>query len=98
MTLLAYAACSSSGSTTLDAISIAVLAVILVLLSTHAFTTLRFRLGRRGNAGRYAGKEPPTLPYSIPWIGSAFLMRDPHAMYEYLSYAGNINPGLIEAC
>ena len=49
---------------------------------TFLITTCRFHLGHITNP-RNTGKEPPTLPYFIPWVGSALSMiSDPHGFYE----------------
>src|SRR5262245_53597203 len=55
---------------------------ISILVFTFLFTTLRFRLQRLDD-GRFEGKEPPTLPYWIPFVGSAVEMsRNPNGFYK----------------
>lgn len=47
---------------------IAPAAAIIICVLTHAWTTLRYRLALRNTSGLH---EPATLPYTIPWLGSA---------------------------
>ena len=62
-------------------ILVGVVAVILSVCGcTFVFTTWRFRLSSTsyGNGGR-EGKEPPTLPYYIPWLGNLLeYLINPH--------------------
>jgi hypothetical protein len=58
--------------------------VILLLVSTNCITTCRFAyqslIDRRNQ-----GKEPLTLPYSLPWIGSALqITQNTHSFYDYV--------------
>ena len=49
---------------------------------TFLLTFLRFRLQCLGDR-RFKGKEPPTLPYWIPFVGSALgMVRNPHGFYK----------------
>ncbi|KAK8108373.1 hypothetical protein PG984_014174 [Apiospora sp. TS-2023a] len=56
----------------------AFLSVGLIPLLTFTYTSLRFCWQTRRGGGE-VDQEPPTLPYAIPWIGSAFdLIWDTH--------------------
>ncbi|KAI9783662.1 MAG: hypothetical protein M1839_003510 [Geoglossum umbratile] len=62
--------------------SAALVIFLSILTSTFLFTSLRFRLKCLGDM-RLEGKEPPTLPYWIPFIGSSLgMMRNPHGFYK----------------
>ncbi|KAK3315645.1 cytochrome P450 [Apodospora peruviana] len=68
-----------------------VLGVLILLLSTHCFTTCRYLLQSFRNR-RYKGKEPSSLPYQLPGIGSAFqLVTNPHRFFD--SIANRIKDG-----
>jgi hypothetical protein len=59
--------------------------VALVLISTHCFTTCRFVIQSLIDR-RFQGKEPLTLPYSIPGVGNALqAIRNTHNFYEYVT-------------
>lgn len=69
-----------------SASSIALVAVLL-LLSTHCITTIRYSIQRFYDR-RYRGKEPSTLPYVLPGVGSALsLIRNPHGFFNSIVYA-----------
>jgi hypothetical protein len=62
--------------------SAALVIFLSILTSTFLFTNLRFRLQCLGDM-RLKGKEPPTLPYWIPFVGSALgMVRNPHGFYK----------------
>lgn len=59
-----------------------ILATLLLLLLTHCFTTIRYSVQRFRNR-RYQGKEPLTLPYILPGVGSALsLITNPHGFFN----------------
>lgn len=76
--------------------SLMLLAVFAVfsILSTHCFTTLRYLIQSFSDR-RFKGKEPPTLPYQLPGIGSALdLIRNPHGFFDSIAYVlpfGSLN-------
>ncbi|PVH88775.1 cytochrome P450 [Cadophora sp. DSE1049] len=72
-----------TGVAAVDSILLAGFILVAVLGGTSAFTHCRYWLQSRGNAGRFEGREPLTLPYSIPWLGGFSRMMDPHGMYAY---------------
>ncbi|RKK81088.1 hypothetical protein BFJ69_g4000 [Fusarium oxysporum] len=58
------------------------LVAVLLLLSTHCITTIRYSIQRFCDR-RYQGKEPSTLPYVLPGVGSApSLIRNPHGFFN----------------
>lgn len=60
----------------------ALAAVLVFLLSTYCITTIRYLL-QRSRDRRYQGKEPSTLPYGVPGLGSALgLIRNPHGFFK----------------
>jgi len=60
----------------------ALVAVLVLLFSTYCITTIRYWLQRSCNR-RYQGKEPSTLPYGVPGLGSALgLIRNPHGFFK----------------
>ncbi|KAK7978389.1 Cholesterol 7-alpha-monooxygenase [Apiospora saccharicola] len=60
----------------------AALSVAMLFVATYLFTSCRFHL-TSGHDSRFKGKEPPTLPYWIPYLGNAWSMvTDPHSFYE----------------
>ena len=73
----------STGSRLMDVLIVVLLSLISVLASTLVFTECRYWIQSRGNAGRFQGREPLTLPYMVPYLGGAFRMVDPHALYFY---------------
>ncbi|KAM0222085.1 hypothetical protein ACHAPA_009664 [Fusarium lateritium] len=70
-------------ATFLDAsASIFALVALFLLLSTHCITTIRYSMQRFYDR-RYKGKEPSTLPYVLPGVGSAIsLIRNPHGFFK----------------
>jgi hypothetical protein len=54
-----------------------------ILVTTRVYTELRYFIQSRGNAGRFEGREPLTLPYTIPWIGGIPRLMGGHQMYFY---------------
>ncbi|KPA38475.1 cytochrome p450 7b1, partial [Fusarium langsethiae] len=60
----------------------ALVSLLVLLFSTYCITTIRYSLQRISNR-RYQGKEPSTLPYGVPGLGSAFgLIRNPHGFFK----------------
>jgi hypothetical protein len=58
------------------------LAAFVLLFSTYCITTIRYSLQRFSDR-RYQGKEPSTLPYGVPGLGSALgLIRNPHGFFK----------------
>lgn len=56
--------------------------ILISLLSTHCFTTARYII-QSFTDRRYKGKEPSTLPYQLPGVGSALdLVRNPHGFFD----------------
>ena len=53
----------------------------LILGTTWLITELRFQYQSQGGKSRFQGREPPTLPYALPWVGSALKMLSPHDLY-----------------
>jgi hypothetical protein len=49
------------------------IAIFVVLITTWVVTTLEFRrrLSKPNRSGEKADREPVTMPYAIPWLGSA---------------------------
>ena len=72
-----------TGVTVIDGILFSGFILVAVLGGTSALTHCRYWLQSRGNSGRFEGREPLTLPYSVPWLGGFFRMMDPHGMYAY---------------
>lgn len=59
-----------------------ILFALVLLLSTHCFTTVRYSV-QRFRDRRYRGKEPLTLPYTLPGVGSALnLITNPHGFFK----------------
>lgn len=73
----------STGSVAVGAAVHFVTGIGLLLLATRIFTEARFWIQSRRAAGRFQGREPLTLPYTIPWLAGATRMLDGHAMYRY---------------
>ncbi|KAK8076796.1 Cholesterol 7-alpha-monooxygenase [Apiospora phragmitis] len=64
------------------------LSAVLIPLITFIVTSVRFHLQ---SLRREADQEPPTLPYAVPWIGSALnLIWDTH---RFLTYVKKKNGG-----
>jgi hypothetical protein len=62
-----------------------VMAAVLVSCGcTFVFTTSRFRVrSMLYESAKYQGREPPTLPYYIPWLGSTlFYLANPHGFMK----------------
>ncbi|KAK8040055.1 hypothetical protein PG993_008466 [Apiospora rasikravindrae] len=60
----------------------AALSIVMLFVATYLFTSCRFHW-TSGHDSRFRGREPPTLPYWIPWLGNAWSMvTDPHKFYE----------------
>lgn len=61
------------------------LTALILIFSTYVFTKLRYLTSTL--PGRSQGKQPLTLPYWIPFIGSSILMtKNAHAFYESTLY------------
>ncbi|CAG8970673.1 hypothetical protein HYALB_00003428 [Hymenoscyphus albidus] len=73
----------TSGSFAVDVAAYIITSVCTLLLATRIFTEARFWLRSRGAAGRFQGREPLTLPYTIPWLGGATRMMGGHSVYKY---------------
>ncbi|KAM7198353.1 Cytochrome P450 [Rhypophila sp. PSN 637] len=59
--------------------------VLILLLSTHVLTTFRYLFQSFRNR-RYKGKEPSSLPYQLPGVGSALqLVTNPHGFFDSIS-------------
>jgi hypothetical protein len=72
-----------TGIKVLDTTFSILLGVLAIPAGTRAFTECRYWLLSRGNAQRFAGQEPITLPYTIPWVGGFTRMLSPHDCYHY---------------
>jgi len=61
-----------------------VIVILLVFGSTFVYTKLRFRLSSLNyEAQKHQGKEPPALPYYIPWVGSILeYLVNPHGFLK----------------
>lgn len=56
--------------------------LLVLVLSTHCFTTARYLIQSLSDR-RYKGKEPTSLPYQLPGVGSALeLVRNPHGFFN----------------
>lgn len=63
---------------------------LLLMLATHCFTTIRFRIHHHYNR-RHQGREPATIPYSIPGLGSALSwIQRPHDFFDSIRCVNNI--------
>src|SRR5436305_14580862 len=63
------------------------IAILAILATTWIVTTLKFRrrLLQSNRDGEKAGKEPVTLPYAIPWLGSALsFLNEQGQFYDYI--------------
>jgi hypothetical protein len=81
-------------SSTLLRISLFIsIAVLAILATTWVVTTLKFRrrLLQSNRNGEKGDKEPATLPYAIPWLGSALsFLNEQGQFYDYIhSRIGN---------
>jgi hypothetical protein len=81
-------------SSTLLRISLFIsIAVLAILATTWVVTTLKFRrrLLQPNRNGEKGDKEPVTLPYAIPWLGSALsFLNEQGQFYDYIhSRIGN---------
>jgi hypothetical protein len=66
----------------LDILGAIISIIILLFCSTYLVTTCRFFIGSLGDR-RHKGKQPLTLPYWIPFLGSSiFMATNGHAFYE----------------
>ena len=66
----------------LHALGAIVFLMTLLCCSTYLITTCRFFIGCLGDR-RHKGKQPLTLPYWIPFLGSSiFMATNGHAFYE----------------
>ena len=71
--------------TVVYAITRTIIGVLLLLVSTRCVTTGRY-VYQSLTDRRYQGKEPVTLPYSLPWIGSALqITQNTHKFYDYVT-------------
>ena len=60
-----------------------IVSICLIPLVTFVFTSIRFY--QQSLRRDEAGQEPPTLPYAVPWIGSAFdLIWDTHRFLAHV--------------
>lgn len=58
---------------------------LIVVLSTHCFTTARYYIHYHLIDHHNRGKEPLTLPYSLPWVGSAiYMIENPHGFFDHV--------------
>lgn len=73
----------NTGMKLVDGLLFVLFILVSILGGTTVFTQCRYWLQCRGNAGRFQGREPLTLPYSIPWLGGFSRMINPHGMYAY---------------
>lgn len=80
---MAFSVFTSSGNQYVDATIIFLCSILAVLCGTMIFTELRYRIQSKGNACRFQGREPLTLPYAVLWLGGFYRMVNPHGMYEY---------------
>src|ERR1700733_1645908 len=63
------------------------IAVLAILATTWVVTTLKFRrrLLQPNRNGEKGDKEPVTLPYAIPWLGSALsFLNEQGQFYDYI--------------
>ena len=78
-----FALSISTGNHAVDVSLLALSTIATILAGTRAFTEVRYWLQSRGNAGRFEGREPLTLPYTIPWLAGLLRVTNAHAMYDY---------------
>lgn len=84
--LLTPAAKDLPVSSLVNFLAFAVFGLLTTLICTYIFTSCRFILQSPGYR-RYRGKEPPSLPYWLPWIGNGLqFARRPHALYDYARF------------
>ena len=83
---MASAMLDGTGHRTVDIVISVALIIATILLSTRVFTEVRYFVQSRGNAGRFQGREPLTLPYTIPWIGGITAIMGGHQMYFWAKY------------
>jgi hypothetical protein len=81
MTYLASLLGFSTGYRFFDAIVLFLIAIILILCTTNIVTSIRFQWVVQ-TAGSNGERQPPTLPYWIPYIGSMLQMGNLHGLYE----------------
>jgi hypothetical protein len=80
---MAFTILSCTGYQFIDIVISTILVIAAILLGTRAFTEVRYFLQSRGSAGRFEGREPLTLPYTIPWIAGISRIINAHQMYFY---------------
>jgi len=76
-----------SNSSILDSLLILSIFVPFIFLATYLVTAVRFHLTPLPNSKDGAKRlpSPPTLPYHLPYLGSAFSMAtNAHTFYQYL--------------
>lgn len=73
----------STGVNALDIVLAITASLFSICVGTYIFTEGRFWLQSRGNAGRFQGREPLTLPYFIPYLAGFTRLMNAHGMYEY---------------
>jgi len=72
----------TSGYKGLDILGVILSIAAALFCSTYLVTTCRFLIGSLSDR-RHKGKQPLTLPYWIPFIGSSiFMATNGHAFYE----------------
>jgi hypothetical protein len=75
----------STGYLALDSIVLIIAAICVICPLTYLYTYIRFQIDYR-NGGQGTDKPPPTLPYWIPYLGSALAMRSPHQVFIRAQY------------
>ena len=58
---------------------------LLILIFTHLKTSLRFNLDVRLKAEDRRGREPPGLPYWVPWLGNSMRLSHLHSLFQEVS-------------
>ena len=72
----------STGYRLLDILFSIVIAFCVTVGSTYCITSIRFIVSKRSYGASTKGKEPPTLPYWLPFVGHMFQMADLHGLYD----------------
>lgn len=73
---------NTKNTTATENVVLAIVSGFFLLFSTYCFTTIRYFI-QRSYDRRYRGKEPNTLPYILPGVGSALsLIKNPHGFFE----------------
>ena len=75
-----------TGYKILDVLSLVAIVAISVLLATYGITSIQFWLERKRNVSDRKGREPPTPPYWIPYIGHMLQMGNLHSLCDYAAY------------